>query len=941
MQFKKAKRVLAIIMAAAITLGSFSVPAYAIDTTKTSYTWSTTAKAAAEYKTTLSGKVSFSDPVYGAAYVATSKTDFRKDVSNDWKNSTSASSNITAVTLSDGSKTETIKAKNGGVLTLVVTKDDGSVEYQDILDLVENKTSLDADKFVIVESEEIEDYSEFAKFGDMLTNFGQYTMRAALYVKDGAISATHSVQQLLAGATVNTSGSTTTISNGTLTLNGPFINGIVANDTDSTSVDTTVNVDKMKLYAKGDGANDFRGEGAVLFADGNSTMNISNTYIGTEGVIRTAAAASGKSVLNINDSVIYTEESNDTKSEYDSLVVPMMKRTPFALGIEGVVRATNILGAAQGVYKNSLIVSSGWGVLSTDSGTAYSETGTYALNVSDTVAGVGTVEVAQSGKTYTATKTVDGVTYGFTQGGSGYVAYADSGVFDKFNNVKFYSDDYAQIMASTQSSAYYTNSEINAGRIAVMTQQNAGGTISIKDSTVNVGDTAVQIKSGAANAGYTYVTLDNAKINLSKTNKWGGTLVELVESDDAGNPGNTTYTIKDEGDKAVAGQSTLPASTATLKNGTYTGNIWNNIYNNTELLDVTVDSATVNGTISSSYGYHVADNGTRLANGTILTACTTADYRATGASSGDYKKIGAQYNVANQQLNNPINVTLKNNSTWNVVLADGTNGEAAACYINNLTVEKGSQITADTSKYSAANPLTIYVYGKQDIQGTVASNIKLVASTVDMTGATDDGVTAATSFYDGTKVNYYVVNQYGQPSKASATVEYHAFNTINFNVTAADGVTIESVTADKATVSDATETGYKYLLTNKSGNKDAVTVTIKVNDPNATKPAETAKVTVNAPKTVKAAAKSGKKAVVKWSTVKTATKYQVQYSTSKKFTKKTSTLKTYKSTTKSATISSLKAGKKYYVRVRAVNVSSDGTKTFGTWSAVKTVTAKK
>ena len=33
-------------------------------------------------------------------------------------------------------------------------------------------------------------------------------------------------------------------------------------------------------------------------------------------------------------------------------------------------------------------------------------------------------------------------------------------------------------------------------------------------------------------------------MSFTADNPWGGILVELVESDDAGNPGNTTYTIK-------------------------------------------------------------------------------------------------------------------------------------------------------------------------------------------------------------------------------------------------------------------------------------------------------------------------------------------------------------------------------------------------------------
>ena len=109
-----------------------------------------------------------------------------------------------------------------------------------------------------------------------------------------------------------------------------------------------------------------------------------------------------------------------------------MKRVPFALGMEGTIRATNVLGAGQAIYNNSMIISTGWGALSTDSGTSYNNTGTYALQVNNSVSGIGTVEVAQAAKKYTATQTVNGVTYGYTMGGSGYVTYADSGVWNKY-----------------------------------------------------------------------------------------------------------------------------------------------------------------------------------------------------------------------------------------------------------------------------------------------------------------------------------------------------------------------------------------------------------------------------------------------------------------------------------------------------------------------------
>lgn len=77
---------------------------------------------------------------------------------------------------------------------------------------------------------------------------------------------------------------------------------------------------------------------------------------------------------------------------------------------------------------------------------------------------------------------------------------------------------------------------------------------------------------------------------------------------------------------------------------------------------------------------------------------------------------------------------------------------------------------------------------------------------------------------------------------------------------------------------------------------------------------------------------------VKWKK-KSCTGYQIQYSTSSKF-KSAKTVKITKAKTTSKTISKLKSGKKYYVRVRTYKKS--GKKAlYSSWSKAKSVTTKK
>ena len=82
-----------------------------------------------------------------------------------------------------------------------------------------------------------------------------------------------------------------------------------------------------------------------------------------------------------------------------------------------------------------------------------------------------------------------------------------------------------------------------------------------------------------------------------------------------------------------------------------------------------------------------------------------------------------------------------------------------------------------------------------------------------------------------------------------------------------------------------------------------------------------------------------KKIVVTWNRKANVSGYQIQYAWNRKFSKnKKSKFAGKKATAK--TISKLKKGKKYYIRVRAYRKKS-GKKLYGKWSKVKKVKIKK
>ena len=86
--------------------------------------------------------------------------------------------------------------------------------------------------------------------------------------------------------------------------------------------------------------------------------------------------------------------------------------------------------------------------------------------------------------------------------------------------------------------------------------------------------------------------------------------------------------------------------------------------------------------------------------------------------------------------------------------------------------------------------------------------------------------------------------------------------------------------------------------------------------------------------------KGTKSFTVKWAKKTTQTTgYQIQYSTSSTFASGNKTVTVTSNNTTSKTIKSLKAKKKYYVRVRTYK-TVNGVKYYSGWSAKKYVTTK-
>lgn len=719
-------------------------------------------------------------------------------VANDYTSTAIASTVISAAYKEDGNE-HTVDAGDGKTLVLIV---DGIQK-----DLLAGKTYDVKESYRILPLKitRIGGPSAAPWSGAREEEKATYYFRQALLVDNGTIVPEASATDVVADGSYDEKKADGV----TVHADGAHFNGILIDN------GTEYEITNSRFYSYGDGGDDLAGWGASIMADNKSKLAINNSYIETAGAIRCGLYVDNTSVADVKDTVIYTKETLDTYEEYANLVPAMMKRVPFALGMEGTVRSLNVMADGQGIFKDSIIVSTGWGAISCDSGTAYDICGTYCLDCDNVLSGIGTLEIAEEGKEYTAVKEVNGVKYGFTVCGSGYVTYADSGVHNLYKNVSFYSPDYIQIMGSGRSGSTYQDSYLYAEHNAFMTQQSAGGTYELINTTVDTVDALLQIKSGAANTGFSNIILDRSRINFSgtSTRTANGILVELVESDDAGNPGITTYTINDHAEEAAATSSTVADCNATLKNGEYKGDIYNCIYNYKQVLNVELENASLTGAVSSTTAIHVDLEGNVVPNGTVLNAFMGSkeydhvNYNAEkGGQNGDCLIIGRFRHTAAPMLNNPVNLTLKN-SRWQVT----GNG-----YLNSLTADSLAAIQATAPVTLCVKALQIAGAFYKDGTYTEGNVTITIDSTV--IEAADNGIADAGQTYGNVAYTFYAADADGAFDSGSISVKRQNYidGNLYFTIVPADGYEILSFDAKGGSIRKNTTGGelaaFEYML---------------------------------------------------------------------------------------------------------------------------------
>lgn len=385
----------------------------------------------------------------------------------------------------------------------------------------------------------------------------EYSYRTGIYIEDGKYVPDQSVAAAVIGGKVNNKAA----NNVRITSLGEDFNGIMvtSSGTESgaggtfTGAPYSYIINSPKIDFTGNGGNDFAGFGAAIMSSGNADVTVNHANIVTNGAVRTAIWAGGNSTMNVNNSYIRTHEGT-LPSEYvdfwpaDGSPPPggpqtsgIMLDVPWMLGITGNCRATNLLGNATANYTNDTIIADCWGGLSTDQTTNVKLTATNCL-----------VKVIKSG----------------------YGSYAIGTDTNTFNKCTFDVPDYGLIMANGGATAIYNGTKVNSGRFGVMMHSGNAGTLTINNgSEFNTANAVIQVKSSEPT-----INIDHAKLN-SKI----GIILESVENDDpfAGGPGtpNPPYPVNANFSNTTLNGDIINSDTtqgdvnATFDNTTITGAI--------------------------------------------------------------------------------------------------------------------------------------------------------------------------------------------------------------------------------------------------------------------------------------------------------------------------------------------------------------------------------
>ena len=354
------------------------------------------------------------------------------------------------------------------------------------------------------------------------TRRGNDKFSVGYYVKDGAIIKEHSLLADKDGPVSNLDLD--------IVAKGEGFDSVIATGkgTDLTLTGT------ISASDNGDGKNasDFSGLGVQIVASDYAKVKVHSMKINTQGFLRAALISDNHAQILVEDSTITTLGANPLtqawKGYVNSANQNIMLSPPWVLGIQGGVRAANMIGNKSTLTViDSTVTSGGWAVLSTDEGKSP------VMNVVDT-----TLQILPASK--------GGMSSGkyayCNKYGSGYGTYLTGNAHQNFYGATFNGLTYAGIYTGGEGNYRSSNGEIGlkdaegkvietvTGKAKPTTINSVFGFMSHGQGTVNVLDGTVVNTEEAiflAKAGGVSFVADSAVLSSAS-----GTILQMIDNDD-------------------------------------------------------------------------------------------------------------------------------------------------------------------------------------------------------------------------------------------------------------------------------------------------------------------------------------------------------------------------------------------------------------------------
>lgn len=480
-----------------------------------------------------------------------------------------------------------------------------------------------------------------------------FPFRQALYVGSSGVDSAKSVLSAVRGGKVTAAAAR----NVSITSTGECFNGVYV-ESGSYTLQSPV------ISFTGNGRSDFAGYGAAVVGDGSATkLVVDGARISTKGVVRTTVIADNGANVLVKDSFLRAR-NGVLPADYQATVeTPYMESVPWMLGLDGNVRATNLIGKnSVATYLNSTVFSETWGALSVEGGSGLKLTAinSHVGNTGDY--GYGTYAIGDATVRVLGSRFDVGSYATIIAGPAAVVHYGDS----TRDAVSALNTELGLGLSDAElKSIPVRNTVVNSGHFGYMFF--GAGQLTLDGGTVVNSERATFLNKGQQ----TTITVDGSQ--GARLNPGDGVILQMIELDDPG-PVNvngkmmnvgvytepTTDPVKDSSFDVTAVHGTDGA--ATFSSIKLKGDFYNGVRGGRNMV-LTFEGTSVEGVISA----------------------TRTKHRVSSIDASTFYELGIVTNTAQAAVNNGVVVRLNSGSTWTVT---GTS------YLTSLTLADDASVTA-------------------------------------------------------------------------------------------------------------------------------------------------------------------------------------------------------------------------------------------------------